>query len=263
MSAPTATPRTRAATTRLLTGRSNATPERIALDHARDAFGLSADDIASLKLVARSVSPDGITHLRYNQVLSGIESYDSGLDAHVTRDGRLINSSSTVERGARLPDSSPAVSALAGLGEARDSRTGSPSRRASSRAAGPRPSPPARRPSCAGSPPARPCASRGTSTSRARLSYSVLVDAESGDTLVRKDLTEQLGGARYFPRDPDTSPADADHDAALLVRPEQRRHAAVGPVLAHLHRPRRPGPGPGLGGGRHARPDPGEQPGQP
>ena len=37
-------------------------------------------------------------------------------------------------------------------------------------------------------------------------SYTVLVDAESGDTLVRKDLTEHVGGARYFPRDPDTSP---------------------------------------------------------
>ena len=34
----------------------------------------------------------------------------------------------------------------------------------------------------------------------------MLVDAESGDTLVRKDLTEHVGGARYFPRDPDTSP---------------------------------------------------------
>ena len=56
----------------LLTGPSNAPPERVALDH----FDLGREPLA---LVARAVSPDGVTHLRFNQVLDGVESFDRGL----------------------------------------------------------------------------------------------------------------------------------------------------------------------------------------
>ena len=42
-----------------------------------------------------------------------------GLDAHVTRDGRLITINDRTVKGAKLRDTSPAVTALAGLGKAR------------------------------------------------------------------------------------------------------------------------------------------------
>ena len=94
-----------------LTGPSNASPEAVG--------GAYRPEVTQMKLVSRSVSPDGITHLAYNQTLDGIESYDSGLDAHVTRDGRLITVNDRTVRGAKLDDTSPDVTALAGLGKAR------------------------------------------------------------------------------------------------------------------------------------------------
>jgi subtilisin-like proprotein convertase family protein len=191
----------------LLTGPSSAGPEAIALDYARGHLGLDAADIADLRLVARSTSPDGITHLRYNQVLDGIESYDSGLDAHVTRDGRLITVNGHPVPGAKLPETAPEVSALAGLGVARRAVRGLAL-------------PP--RVTKGGS------ATTFSTGEAARLrwiateggprlawdvyaegedgdAFGVVVDAASGDTLVRTSLTAEFGEARYFKRDPDTT----------------------------------------------------------
>ena len=192
----------------LLTGPSKATPEQIALDYVREHFPLAGADVDNLELVARAVSPDGITHLRFNQTLDGIESYDSGIDAHVTRDGRLITVNGAPVRGASLKDKTPAVSALARprRGPAHHGRTRAPPRvTKSSRAAA----------SFATGEAAKlrwiavdgkPRLAWDIYAEGGESSYTVLVDAESGDTLVRKDLTEHVGGARYFPRDPDTSP---------------------------------------------------------
>ena len=103
--------------TGLLTGPSSDDPREIALSYVRDnadVFGLTGADIANLRLVARDVSPDGITHLRFNQMLDGIESFDSGLEAHVTRDGRLITLSGSPLAHARLTARTPALSASRG-----------------------------------------------------------------------------------------------------------------------------------------------------
>ena len=192
----------------LLTSPSKADPERIALDYVREHFALADADVDNLKLVARAVSPDGITHLRFNQTLDGIESYDSGIDAHVTRDGRLITVNGAPVRGASLKDKTPAVSALAGLGEARRTTRGlalPPRVTKSSRAAATFATGEAAklRWIAVGG---KPRLAWDIYAEGGESSYTVLVDAESGDTLVRKDLTEHVGGARYFPRDPDTSP---------------------------------------------------------
>lgn len=202
--------------TGLLTGPSPADPRTIALDYVRDhgeVFGLTKGDFDNLVLVARDVSPEGITHLRFNQVLDAIQSFDSGLEAHVTRDGRLINVSGAPLPGATLATTTPALSALAGLGAARQATRGSglPPRQAA----------------------VRPGASRITTFTtgeRAQLRwsasadgpvlawqaitdggdghmYDVLVDAGDGALLRRQDLTNQLAGeARHFPRDPDATP---------------------------------------------------------
>ena len=202
--------------TGLLSAPSDDDPRDIALAYVRDhddAFGLTDADIANLRLVARDVSPDGITHLRYNQLLDGIESFDSGLEAHVTRDGRLITISGSPLAHARLDSSTPALSASAALGAARIAARGSivPPKVART----------------------RPGAARDTTFAtgeRARLrwaatasgprlawdviadgedaqAYAVLVDAAGGEMLRRQGLTEHLGQARYFPRDPDHTPA--------------------------------------------------------
>ena len=191
-------------TNELLTAPSNGSPEAIALRYVRDELGLDTTD---LELVSRSVSPDGITHLRYNQVLDGILAYDHGIDAHVTADGRLIDVTGRPVPGARLDSTKPSVSALAGLGAARRATHGvalPPRVDRSSRT---------RATFSTG----EAATLRWTATpDGARLAwdvftesdgnaYSVLVDAETSKTLVRSGLTQQLGDVRYFPRDPDTS----------------------------------------------------------
>lgn len=200
----------------LLTARSTDDPESVVLDYVRahgDAFGLQKGDYANLQLVARDTSPDGITHLRFDQTLDGVRSVDSGIIASVTADGRLIDVTGAPVPGAALPDTTPALSAGAGLGEAReDTKT-------------------------AGLPPRTTGASTGPSKTttfangdRATLRwaatadgprlawnvvttaddghlYDVLVDADDGSLLQRQDLTSHLGQAKHFPADPDRTPA--------------------------------------------------------
>jgi subtilisin-like proprotein convertase family protein len=76
-----------------LTGPSQADPTAIALGYARDhaaAFGLAPDDLAALRLTTRSTSPDGVTHLTFQQLDGGVAAYDSALTAAITADGRLV-----------------------------------------------------------------------------------------------------------------------------------------------------------------------------
>jgi subtilisin-like proprotein convertase family protein len=200
---------------RLLTVPSSHPPQEIVLDYVREhdnVFGLGERDIANLELVARSVSPDGIAHLRFNQVLDGILSFDSGIDGHVTADGRLINVSGAPVPGARLPDTDPSLGARAGLREAREAVDGAEGLPATTGVS---------------AEPERTTAFAGGERAVLRWSatadgpqlvwsviaddggdrfYEVLVDAESGALLRRQDLTSDLGEARYFGVDPLQTP---------------------------------------------------------
>jgi hypothetical protein len=200
----------------LLTGPSSDDPRAIVLDYLRehgDVFGLRRGDFANLELVARDVSPDGITHLRFNQVLDGIQSFDNGLEAHVTRDGRLVNVSGAPLPGAALSTTAPATTALAGLGAARQAAHGSGL--------------PPRQTAVRGGPRRITTFSTGERV-QLRWSasadgpvlawhaiahgaddhmYDVLVAAGDGALLRRQDLTQHLAAAKYFPRDPDATPA--------------------------------------------------------
>jgi subtilisin-like proprotein convertase family protein len=203
-----------AKTDRLLSGPSSRSPREIVLDYVREheaTFGLSDRDLANLQLVARSVSPDGIVHLRFNQVLDGILSFDSGIDGHVSADGRLITVTGAPVPGAHLPDADPTLGALGGLREAREAVDGAPvlptrteveptPERATTFAGGERAvlrwSATAEGPRLAWSVLAEGDAS----------TYEVLIDAESGEPLRRQDLTSHLGKARYFGADPLQTP---------------------------------------------------------
>lgn len=201
----------------LLTDASPRTPEQVVLGYVREqraAFGLSKRDMTNLRLVARSVGPDGITHLRYNQVLDGVLAFDSGVSGHVTRDGRLISVTGAPVPNAELPSSAPPLSAGASLGHARtavrsaglpprttDVQSG-PSRKttfASGEQAVLRWSATADGPRLAWS-----VIADGEDDHR----YDVLIDAENGAMLRRQDLTSHLGQARYFPSDPNTNPRE-------------------------------------------------------
>lgn len=201
----------------LLTGPSSRAPEQVVLGYVREhrnAFGLDRRDIANLRLVARSVGPDGITHLRYNQVLDGVLAFDSGVTGHVTRDGRLVAVTGAPVGGAELPSTAPTLSAGASLGRARTAvRTaGLPPR-----TTGVRPGPSRQTTFASG----EQAVLRWSATADGpRLAwsviadgaddhrYDVLIDAENGAMLRRQDLTSHLGQARYFPADPETNPRE-------------------------------------------------------
>ena len=197
----------------LLTGPSSRPPQEIVLDYVgahEEVFGLDEGDIGNLEPVARSVSPDGIVHLRFNQVLAGILSFDSGIDGHLTADGRLINVSGAPVPGARLPDADPALGARAGLREAREAIDGTGSLPATTEVS----ATPAQTTTFAGG--ERAVLRWSETADGPRLawsviadsgdSYDVLIDAESGALLRRQNLTSDLGQARYFGADPMRTP---------------------------------------------------------
>lgn len=199
----------------LLTGPSALPPREIVLDYVRahdEVFGLDERDIGNLELVARSVSPDGIVHLRFDQVLDGILSFDSGIDGHVTAAGRLINVSGAPVPGARLPDTDPALGARAGLREAREAIDGAGSLPATTEVS----AKPERTTAFASG--ERAVLRWSATADGPRLawsviadgggdrSYEVLVDAESGALLRRQGLTSDLGQAQYFGVDPLQTP---------------------------------------------------------
>ena len=110
----------------LLTAASGDDPADIALNYVRahgKAFGLGSGDLSSLRLIGRSRSVDGVTHLAWAQTVGGIASYDGVLLANVTSDGRLVNVSAPLVSDLSVNTSAPALSASDALAIAkRDAR---------------------------------------------------------------------------------------------------------------------------------------------
>lgn len=89
----TGTPRRVAARSGFLTGRSSAPASSIALGYVRGhaaALGLAGADLATFRLRRDYVDIDGIHHLSFTQVVRGYTVFGNGLQAAVTRDGRLL-----------------------------------------------------------------------------------------------------------------------------------------------------------------------------
>lgn len=77
-----------------LTGASNRTPARVALDYVgrhRDAFGLDRADLDTLVKVRQYTDIHGITHVYWVQRVAGATVFGNGLRAHVDDSGRLIS----------------------------------------------------------------------------------------------------------------------------------------------------------------------------
>ncbi|CAN5454180.1 hypothetical protein BH09ACT12_BH09ACT12_23160 [soil metagenome] len=77
-----------------LTRPSAAPAEKIALDFVRAhlaGFGITADDVASLRQTRQFTDINGITHIYWVQEVDGIPVFGNGLRAHVDASGRLIS----------------------------------------------------------------------------------------------------------------------------------------------------------------------------
>lgn len=115
-----------------LTGPSKADPARVALAYVAThhaLFGLSAADLARLRLVRRYASVDGTTHLLWAEMFRGIPAFDNDLRANVGSNGRLINVLGSPRPGLMVPGTVPGITAAAALAiAARDAgvRLGTP-----------------------------------------------------------------------------------------------------------------------------------------
>ena len=252
-SAPTSKSIDAGRTDGLLTGPSNATPERIALDYVRDALRprrrpTSPTSSSSPARSARTASPTCAS----TRSSTGSSPSTAASTRTSPRDGRLINvTGAPVPRRRLAGHDARGQRRSPGLGEARrtDARARAPAARRP-RAAAPRTTLRHRRGGHAALDRhrRRRRGSRGTSTPRA------------AESLVHRARRRRVGrharpqGPDRAPRRRPLLPARPGHVAGptqITMPPswydeQQRRHAAVGPVLAHLHRPQRPGPRPGL-----------------
>ena len=117
----TGTPRLVARLDGFLTGPSGDDPAQVALGYVRDhedVFGLSAGDLAALRLARRYTDGSGITHLTWAQTWHGIEAWDNDLHASVTADGRLVNVGGSPVPGLGTRTAAPELTASQALGEA-------------------------------------------------------------------------------------------------------------------------------------------------
>jgi extracellular elastinolytic metalloproteinase len=106
MDGVTGTPRQVARLDGFLTGPRRGRPVDIALGYVRGhlaAFGLTAADLATLRLRLDYTDIAGIHHLSFVQTIGGTDVFGNGLRAHVTRDGALISVQGSPLAGAVAP----------------------------------------------------------------------------------------------------------------------------------------------------------------
>jgi extracellular elastinolytic metalloproteinase len=208
----TGTPRVVAKLDGFLTGRSSAAGATIAMDYVRAhlaAFGLTQRDLSTLKLSKASYTDVGGTqHLYWEQVAQGIPAFDNGLEANVTKDGRLINVLGSPVPSLGVHSIAPGVDASRALRSAL-ANAGSPAAPAVSQSASG--SDPTRKTSFDGGHTASLVYFRGVNgvhlawLVRAKASstgdYNYVVDANSGQVLFRQNMVSFAGGMSwdYYP----------------------------------------------------------------
>lgn len=114
----TGTPRMVSRLDGFLTGPSAADPADVALGYVRAnlaAFGLTASDLAVVRLVKDYVDILGTHHLVWQQVYRGVPAWDNDLRAHVTSEGRLVAVGGSPMPGLSVRSVVPGLSARGAL----------------------------------------------------------------------------------------------------------------------------------------------------
>lgn len=195
-------------------------PADVALAYVRahaDAFGLADADIAALRLVDRSTSNDGVTHLTWVPQRAGVPAYDSELRLHVARDGSVVAASGPPLGGLSLASSTPRLTASQALAAAQ-ADVGAPA--ALPRAAT-RPGPQRSTTFANGddarlvvfdSPSGDRLAWRVTVAGRAPYWFEEVVDAATGAALARRSLTDfAVSNASVFDYHPGAASGGTEH----------------------------------------------------
>jgi subtilisin-like proprotein convertase family protein len=216
-------------------------PAGVALAYVRahaDVFGLSAADLAALRLMHRYRSNDGVAHLTWTPFTHGIPAYDSALVVHVTRDGRVLSASAPPLGGLSIPSAIPRLSAGEALGVAqRDvgarmtfpaSSTQPGAQQGTAFANGDRASLVA-----LASPSGDRLAWRVIVAGQGPYLYDEVIDAQTGDLLVRHSLTDFASNASVFFYHPDSAVDASTH--AVDLAPWLSSTTALSGPYAHAY----------------------------
>ena len=211
----------------LLTGPQSGDPAEIALAYVRDhldAFALAPADLDELDLAARYRSPDGVTHLTWQQRVSGIPAYDSVLYANVTRDGRLVNAGGGAAADLAPNRTAPQISATRALGIATQNVEGGGLPPRADRAPGPE-----RVTTFGGDERARLVIFTAPDGDRLAWQvtvngpdpyvYEVLIDAADGSVLSRTGLTQFVANASVVDNHPGAALGGTPHTVDLEADP--------------------------------------------
>ena len=77
-----------------------------------EALGLTAADVDALRVSDRVTTPNGLTHLRFQQSVAGIPAFDNGVRVALDRGGRILSVSGSPLRAPRLETATPRLSAV-------------------------------------------------------------------------------------------------------------------------------------------------------
>ncbi len=192
----------------LLTGPSADGPAAIAIAYVRahrELFGLSDGDIAALRLTLRSHA-SGATNLEWTQTVAGIPAYDSALAATVTDDGEIVAIHGSAVPSLDVPSTTPRLSAARARAIAAADVGGDPAGATATL-------------TILGSAKQSRLAWRVLADDHTLHLFDEVIDAISGDVLVRHGLTDDYAGASVFNRYPGSSVDAASHLVNLDADP--------------------------------------------
>ena len=193
----------------LLTGESARGPAAIALAYVRDhreLFGLSDADIAALRPTLRDHTAGGVTNLEWTQTVDGVPAYDSTLAATVTDDGQLVAIHGSAVPGLDLASTAPQLDAARARAIAAGDVGGRPEDATASL-------------TVLGSAKEARLAWRVLAYDAHRRLFDVVVDAQTGDILVRHGLTDDYSAATVFNRYPGSATDATGHLVNLGADP--------------------------------------------
>jgi hypothetical protein len=213
----------------LLTAPASGDAATVALTYVRDRmelFGIDAHDVDALRLAARYTSPNGVTHLTWQQTSRGLDAFDSLLTVNVARDGRIVNVTGSLVHDLDVPSSTPALTPSEALATAqRDVGAQVTAPAARSTGTGDR------RTAFSNGDTARLVAFADTDGDRLawRLTvagqdpfvYDEVVDAATGKVLARNSLTQFASNASVYDYHPGASgPSGVAHNVDLAADPQ-------------------------------------------
>jgi subtilisin-like proprotein convertase family protein len=172
----------------LLTDANDDGAQAVALDYVSShlkVFGLDESDLSALQLAARYTSPDGVTHLTWQQTDRGIPSYDTFLSVNVAADGSIVNVTGSPVHDLSVDSAAPDLT-RGGAIDAAESEVGHGSDADPSGLV------------ILADPDGDRLAWRLTVTADDGGMYDEVIDATSGDLLARHSLTEYAGAASVY-----------------------------------------------------------------